>query len=442
MTAQSVTGIGPGDSGKRIAYLTEISEPLQFLTTTTNPQDLITGVPSGGGGGGGTGFLENNFFVAQNGNDSTGDGSISKPFLTVQAGIDAASAVASVSPTIIRPSVFVMPGTYNENITLKANVMVRGMEHTSTRIIGDIVLDNTFTPAGDWRSGFADLYIGGDFTADFNGLTSNEGKIYAFNTRFGGDLTFNAFSAINQFLMYGGEFFGTLTCNGMQIVLSGVVSEGGAIVLNAVANGRNIWQTAGGSLGSITVSQTTSLSDQSFCIFGHALQVSGVGIIYSELLGMAPKFSDHINPPSMLNVDGTFPIIYAATTSIPIITSLNLTNGATLSQLININDANLFTAPQAQVIVTTDYTIDSTEEVIFVNTTGGPVNLTLPNPAFYRKFKVKDVGNDTITNPINLVAFAGENIEGVPGPYIISSGFYPAVDIQSDGTNWWIMSKI
>lgn len=51
MTATSVTGIGPGDSAKRIAYLSS-KLPKELVTqTTSNPQDLITRPNSSGGGG-------------------------------------------------------------------------------------------------------------------------------------------------------------------------------------------------------------------------------------------------------------------------------------------------------------------------------------------------------------------------------------------------------
>jgi len=88
MGATSVTGTGTGDAAIRLAYLSINLPQLEPILTTTNSQNLITGIfPSSGGG---PTLLANTFFVAKNGNDSTGDGSVSKPFLTVQAGINAA----------------------------------------------------------------------------------------------------------------------------------------------------------------------------------------------------------------------------------------------------------------------------------------------------------------------------------------------------------------
>ena len=162
--------------------------------------------PTGATGTGGEacGPLENVFFVAMNGNDITGDGSVCNPFLTIQQGINAASLISlsvladdsfddslySVpkiyrAPVTTRPVVWVMAGTYTENPILKANVLVRGLGFNNTRVVGNWTIDNTFTPAGDWRSGFADIGLFGNVTADFLAVNSPEGKLYAWNTRFG-----------------------------------------------------------------------------------------------------------------------------------------------------------------------------------------------------------------------------------------------------------------
>jgi hypothetical protein len=51
MGATTVTGTGTGDSHKRLAYLSRDLPRGEFTKTTTNVQDLITGIPAGGGGG-------------------------------------------------------------------------------------------------------------------------------------------------------------------------------------------------------------------------------------------------------------------------------------------------------------------------------------------------------------------------------------------------------
>lgn len=265
------------------------------------------------GGGPVTTLLQNVFFVAKNGNDATADGSVQKPYLTVQAAINAASLVAT--PTN-RPCVFVMPGTYTETYTLKANVLVKGMGFNQTRLIGTWVLDGTFTPAGDHRSGWADvgLFSPGTITLDFLGLNSNEGKVYAWNVRFGGTVTATSFSSINQFIVFGGELFGLVTLNGMNTQFNGtVVQNNASVVCNHFAGGSNTLVTAGGSFFNITINALVGTFSG---FFGHNAQSAG-----------------------QLTLNGTGAVANAAANSIPRKNLVNFLGGALESQLIRTNDA-------------------------------------------------------------------------------------------------------
>ena len=80
-------------------------------------------------------------YVAKNGNDSTGDGSFAKPYLTVQAGINAASAGMSV---------IVMPGAYSEDITISKQMNLFGFGAYSIQrsiILGKVTISSTSTCA-------------------------------------------------------------------------------------------------------------------------------------------------------------------------------------------------------------------------------------------------------------------------------------------------------
>lgn len=59
--------------------------------------------------------LTNTLYVAKNGNDSTGNGSIAKPYLTIQYAINISSPDADN-----RYAIIIMPGVYTEQVTLKA----------------------------------------------------------------------------------------------------------------------------------------------------------------------------------------------------------------------------------------------------------------------------------------------------------------------------------
>jgi hypothetical protein len=87
--------------------------------------------------GNGTDVLPSNYiYVGKNGNDSTGNGSANKPYLTVSKAI----SVANSGTTI-----FTFPGTYNESLTLKAGVNITSPAVLSTYISGNHISDFTGT---------------------------------------------------------------------------------------------------------------------------------------------------------------------------------------------------------------------------------------------------------------------------------------------------------
>jgi hypothetical protein len=94
--------------------------------TFTSAIEGATGSPGANGAAGATGATgpagptpatNNVYYVAKNGNDSTADGSIAKPYLTIQAAINAAEAGALPSVANFA-TIFIGPGNYTENITM------------------------------------------------------------------------------------------------------------------------------------------------------------------------------------------------------------------------------------------------------------------------------------------------------------------------------------
>ena len=256
-------------------------------------------------------------FVAQNGSDTSGNGSAGNPYLTIQKGIDEAYLMAShMSPVSTRPVVWVMPGTYNENPVLKASVLVRGLGFNDTRVMGNWTIDGTFTtpPSNDARSGWADIGLFGTVVVDFLGFNSNEGKIFAYNTRFGGAITINGFSSINQFIVFCGEYFATVTLNGMVTQFNSFVSQGNpTIVCNYSTSGGNTFSQSGGNRGNISI--------------------NGVSGTYTCIL------NGNANQGATLSLNGLNAIVIAGSNSLPLSTLISYSGGATLSQITLINDA-------------------------------------------------------------------------------------------------------
>ena len=76
------------------------------------------------------------------------------------------------------------------------------------------------------------------------------------------------------------------------------------------------------------------------------------------------------------------------------------------------------------------------DNVILVNTSGGPVTITLPTPTNGRVLKVKDSTGNAGTNNITIVPFASELIDGASSKVINFN--YGSVNLVSDGTNWFL----
>lgn len=86
--------------------------------------------------------------------------------------------------------------------------------------------------------------------------------------------------------------------------------------------------------------------------------------------------------------------------------------------------------------ITTNATVNATDIYILVDTTGGAVILTLPDPATRRKLVIRDVGDNLSVNALTIARFGTESIDGVAGNLIYTSDC-GSIELISDGTDWW-----
>lgn len=88
---------------------------------------------------------------------------------------------------------------------------------------------------------------------------------------------------------------------------------------------------------------------------------------------------------------------------------------------------------------TANYTVTSTDYVLFCNSSGGVFNLTLPQPSTVtgRMYRVIDTGGAFNTNNVTLVRFASEQISGLAAskPLTTNWGYY---ELISNGTDWFL----
>lgn len=258
--------------------------------------------PAGPPGPGGTGLMKFTVFVAKNGNDITGDGSVSKPFLTVQAGMNYAYNTYVVPlgpqpvPPFTRPCVFVNAGTYDDGpLDLPPQICVMGEGYNHTRIKGDWTIDtkwSNYSPPtlpsppsvlvpSDVRSTWLNVGLFGDVLIDFDLAVSNEGKIYATGVRFGGTVLLvqkTANPSSNQAILTTCEFLGAVAFTGIPVILQSCITLGADINLNQLIGTGvdNTFESSGGSLGNITVNSISAIAPIYKCKFGHSVQTGAL----------------------------------------------------------------------------------------------------------------------------------------------------------------------
>src|ERR1700733_11053684 len=99
--------------------------------------------------------------------------------------------------------------------------------------------------------------------------------------------------------------------------------------------------------------------------------------------------------------------------------------------------------PAAQIITVTHssspYQIAVGNSLIFIDTTGGSVTVTFPNPSSNATIQIKDSKGNFATSSPTLQQFSGEKIEGLASSLTLNAN-WGNYKFQSDGTNWYKIS--
>lgn len=203
--------------------------------------------------------FEQEVYVAKNGSDVNGDGSLSNPYQSVSA---AMSSITDASPTK-RYAIKVAAGSYVEtgDLELKSNVFVVGTSiNSSVRIEADsFVMASDFTGAGDHRSGFSNCVLIGVCDFDWAAVTSAAGKLYFNNCSFNSAVTLtghNNGTAQAQFILT--THFGVFTVSGINLFTLGTRIFS-SCEMNQHPILPTIWDANGGSCGAMTI--TTTVND-------------------------------------------------------------------------------------------------------------------------------------------------------------------------------------
>jgi hypothetical protein len=298
------------------------------------------------GGGSDPDLMTYTVFVAKNGNDGTGDGSVEKPFVTVQAAMEYAwtTYVLPLGPQpaspFTRPCVFVNAGTYDDgSLVLPPQICVMGEGFNHSRIVGDWSIDarwSNYVPASlpsppsvlvpnDFRSSWINVGLFGAIDFDFDTVFSNEGKIYALGCRFGGNVTIaekRVNPVSNSLTMSLCEILADLTLIGIPTLLESCVMKGGTLFITQAigtvfADVDNIFESSGGSLSNIVVTSLNGVMPPYDCKFSHFAQAG-----------------------TTLTLNGIYSRVQADLGAIPLQGLIGLASSASLNQIIRLNQLN------------------------------------------------------------------------------------------------------
>lgn len=114
-------------------------------------------------------------YVAKDGNDVTGDGSASKPFRTIQKGIDTSADGCTV---------IVRPGTYTENIHFHGkDITLISTNHTDQLVVQNTIIDgNDANSVATFSGNETNCCVLSGFTIT-HGKAPQRGGIYGNGTR-------------------------------------------------------------------------------------------------------------------------------------------------------------------------------------------------------------------------------------------------------------------
>lgn len=90
------------------------------------------------------------------------------------------------------------------------------------------------------------------------------------------------------------------------------------------------------------------------------------------------------------------------------------------------------------VYVSSDTTLDNSNSIVMVNTTGNPITLTLPAIVDGRVLEIKDIGYNLSSNSLTLALGGASHIEGYAGNRaFITNGI--SLKLTGYGTGWYLM---
>lgn len=199
--------------------------------------------------------------VTSGGSDSTGNGTLGNPYLTIQ------HAVGTITDASFnkRYTINVGPGDYAGALVVRSWVFIVGAGVLVTRINGDIsIADASWADGGvnnDVRGGFCDCSLRGASVAiDFTfGATSPYGKFYFSNCWVNVAPVITGVSAANQVVIEDGLWFAGMVATAVAVTTSGWFNQNGAVVVNSATTATLYTASNSTNLGNLIINNNAGV---------------------------------------------------------------------------------------------------------------------------------------------------------------------------------------
>lgn len=376
--------------------------------------------------------------------DSTGHGD----FTTIAAALSAASSGQTI---------FIRPGTYTENPTLKAGVNLAAYDCDA--LTPNVIINGkcTFTTAGTVTISGIQLKTNSDFCLAVTGSAASvlylkNCFIYALNNT---AITYTTSNSSASIVLYNCK--GDIGTTGITFIVS---TSAANINLQCCDMQNNGASTTASSTSSSTIfldwtninfplsTSSTGAISSKYCRFttlatnttGITTAGTGTSRSYSDIFfcgtasaisigtGTTYALNDSIIDSSNSNViTGSGSLIYGG-----IVFNTNSTmNTSTQTPYVHSNDALKIVTPAAY-----PYTTVPQDAVILVDTSSARTIIPLASPTTGQKHIIKDSVGSASTNNITITP-SGKNIDGVASRTLASN--YGSATIVYNGTEWSII---
>lgn len=397
----------PGPTGPQGPQGPPGSEGSQGIPGPTGPQGP-QGIPGpiGPEGPPGQGFIYRyeRFLDPVNGSDITGDGGITNPFQTVS---HALSTINDNSPTN-QYELILAPGTYNdEPVEWKNFVSMRGVDRTVTII------------------NFPITYTSG-------AVTNNLGANFD-NMRFQQPLVINTSAGLNINFFINNCRDVNLTFDGGDANKANNLFLFVTTITNiTVDNGPVHAYTHTAIFNSLTMNPPPVGSSQSFLelVGGH---IEGVITLNGNCL-LDIRGCQNVSDMVGNIVDGFTPTFVTDKGSVMV---QSLTTGAgpggTLTGHIILRQV------EEHILRTTTSQVLTLETFVLCDTTANSITVTLPlaSEIIGREIKIKKIA---AANTVTVATQDGDTIDGSPTQTL--TALYSFIEVESDGTNWFIIGQL